>query len=236
MKTNPRLVAGLLAAAFIGAAIPAAFADVTLNPREGPPGLSRYVAPLFPDYAKHRGIARGSALIAVSWNERGMPEDVVVLNTSFPSFGEEAQAAAREWRRRAGEKAVLTYALEFELGGVIVITSKMLTDYAAEARAERPRRPLQAEELDAEPRALEQPMPTVSAEVLGQYDAGRVVVEFYIDEDGRVRAPFVHHATAEEFAQAALAAMSQWRYETPRRHGLPVVASMRWAFDFKRRS
>ncbi|MBA4138071.1 MAG: hypothetical protein C0518_12210 [Opitutus sp.] len=236
MNSLIRVSAGCVAVALACAAVPAAFADVALNQREGPPGLSHYVAPMFPDYAKHRGISVGNVLLAVAWDETGRPSDVVVLHTSFPAFGESAVDAAREWRRPPGGKLVQTYNLQFELGGVITVVSKMLSDYAAEMRAERTPRAILPEELDAELRAIEQPMPTVPASVLGKYETGRVVVEFYVDEAGRVRAPVVHHATAEEFAQATLAAMSRWRYETPRRHGLPVVTSMRWAFDFKRTS
>jgi TonB family protein len=236
MKPILRFAGGLLSAALVCAAVPAAFGDVALKLREGPPGLSRYEAPLFPEYAKHRGIAKGSVLLAVAWRADGTPADVVILSSSFPSFGEAAQDAAWHWRRAAREPAVQTYGLSFELNGVIVVASKMLTDYAAEVRAERAPRAVQAEELDAELRALEQPMPTVSVAVSSRHETGRVVVEFFVDEAGRVRAPTIVHATADEFAEAALAAMSRWRYETPRRHGQPVVASMRWAFDFKRTS
>lgn len=235
MNSIIRLAVGCIAVAVGCAAVPAALADAFEIQREGPPGLSRYVAPRFPDFAKHRGISVGNVLLAIAWDERGRPADVVVLNASFPAFGESAVDAAREWRRPAGEKVVQTYNLQFELGGVITVISKMLTDYAAEMRADRPPRAVMPEELDAEPRAIDQPMPTVPASAVGT-DTGRVVVEFYIDQDGRVRAPVVHHATSDEFARAALEAMSRWRYETPRRHGQPVVTSLRWAFDFKRTS
>ena len=236
MKTSNRLAAGCLAAALVCAARTAAFGYITMSSHEGPPGLSSYTSPIFPDYAKSRGIAKGTALIAVLWDDQGRAADVVVLSTSFPSFGEAAQESAKQWRRPSGKAGVQTYNLNFELGGVIVVTGKMMTDYAAEVRAERPPRAALPEELDAEPKALTQPMPTVSAEVMAKYQTGRVVVEYFIDEDGRVRAPSIMHATSDEFAQAALAAMAQWRYETPRRNGLSVVTSMRYAFDFKVRN
>jgi TonB family protein len=236
MNMSIRLAAGCLATALACVACTAAFADVALKPREAPPGLSSYTPPVFPDYAKSRGIAKGTALIAVSWDEEGRAADVVVLNTSYPSFGEAAVEAASQWRRPGGKRGVQTYSLNFELGGVIVITSKMMTDYAAEVRAERPPRAAYPEELDAEPKALAQPMPSVPGEVMARYQAGRVVVEYFIDEDGRVRAPSIIHSTSDEFTQAALAAMAQWRYEKPRRGGLAVVTTMRYAFDFKMRN
>lgn len=235
MTTFTRFAAGCLATVLVCAAGSAALADVTMSSREGPPGLTHYVAPLFPDFPKSRGIAKGTALVAVSWDDQGRAEDVVVLDTSFPAFGEEAREAVSQWRRPAGKRGVQTYSFSFGIGGVLVVAGKMLNDYAAEARAERPPRAVLPEQLDEEPRLLVQPMPVVGADVTDKYQTGRVVVEYFVDEDGRVRAPSVIHATADEFARAALAAMAQWRYEAPRRGGKPVVTSMRYAFDFKAR-
>ena len=57
-------------------------------------------------------------------------------------------------------------------------------------------------------------------------------MRFYVDEDGRVRLPEVIQATEPEFAEAALAAVKQWRYEPPQLGGRRVIACDNWNFKF----
>ena len=86
--------------------------------------------------------------------------------------------------------------------------------------------------LDAQPKAIEQPMPVFPQALRGRVNSGTVTVTFYVDEAGHARAAVVTEATSPEFAEAALAAVGQWRYEAPRQNGRPVIAVENWNFRF----
>jgi TonB family protein len=201
-------------------------------------GLLKYVRPQFPAVAEDQGLVQGFATIAVAWQGDGRPSDVVVLRTSERLLGESARDAAMQWRRAPSPivREVAIYELKFVLSGVIVCRNTSAEAQLAESRAiEVP--PLHlpsAEELDSPLKAIKQPMPEFPVAARGKWDEGTVVVEFYVDEDGRVRAPTVRESTAAEFSSEALSAIQQWQFETPRKNGQPAVMAGRWEFQFHR--
>ncbi|HVU18085.1 MAG TPA: energy transducer TonB [Candidatus Didemnitutus sp.] len=61
-----------------------------------------------------------------------------------------------------------------------------------------------------------------------------VTVEFFIDEYGRVRVPTVDRTEASDsYAAAAIAAVEQWKFEPPVRHGKPVLVLLQEDFTFR---
>ncbi len=93
-------------------------------------------------------------------------------------------------------------------------------------------RPVQLRELDRIPTPVHVVPPAVRLE-----DKARsVTVEFYIDEEGRVRMPAVERESADDLlAAAAVAAVEQWRFEPPLRRGRPVLVYAQQEFNFKAR-
>jgi TonB family protein len=64
-----------------------------------------------------------------------------------------------------------------------------------------------------------------------------VVVNFYIDEEGRVRMPSVSRAdVGTSCAASALDALKQWRFEPPLFRGRPTLVSARQVFNFVART
>ncbi len=61
---------------------------------------------------------------------------------------------------------------------------------------------------------------------------GKVVVEYLVDPEGKVRMPLIISADDEAFARSVLLAISEWRYEVPRREGAPVITRVRRQFTF----
>jgi TonB family protein len=203
-------------------------------------GLTKYVEPHFPVMAQEQGIDLGLATVAVAWEGDGSPSDVVVLRANDVSFGIAAREAVLQWHRppNPGGREVAVYDLKFNKLGVVVsrtnsVSARMATQKAADAE---PLRLPSAGELDAPVKAIAQPMPAFPNSAKGRWDEARVVVEFYVDENGRVRAPAVREATAPEFAAEALSALQRWQYETPRKNGQPTVMTERWAFQFRKSS
>lgn len=62
--------------------------------------------------------------------------------------------------------------------------------------------------------------------------SGSVVIEFYIDEQGRVRLPGVRGSADALLANAALDAVGQWQFDPPTSKGRPVLVRVRQAFHF----
>ena len=67
----------------------------------------------------------------------------------------------------------------------------------------------------------------------GLRDKRTITVEFYIDEEGRVRMPAIDREEPDDaYAAAAVAAVEQWQFEPPTRKGLPVLVLARQDFAF----
>jgi TonB family protein len=59
-----------------------------------------------------------------------------------------------------------------------------------------------------------------------------VVVDFYVDQDGRIRMPVIMSATHDFLAQAAVDALNQWRFKPPTLAGQPVAVRVEQEFVF----
>jgi protein TonB len=77
-------------------------------------------------------------------------------------------------------------------------------------------------QLDNVPRTRVQTPPVYPRELMARGVSGEVVVEFLVDETGRVREPRVLSSTHREFEAPTLAAVAQWRFEPGTRNLTPV--------------
>lgn len=203
--------------------------------------LTSYTEPVFPSSARVAGIPDGLVTLAISRDAAGVPGDILVIDATDHRFAEAAVDAARSWRfapvssdTELHEELVR---IGFRLTGVVYINADnqnkagLLADYVAKKLREPVRIP-ELQSLPITPKAIAQPMPAYPAALAGKAIEGRARVRFYVDEEGRVRLPQVVEATRPEFAQAALAAVAQWRYEPPRLGSRRIVASENWSFNF----
>ena len=238
MKT-PTLVARLLAVAVLVAppALLGSLNEETIKQL----GLTRFVEPLFPECILYDGLAAGHVALAVSRNPQGEPVDILVLEATHPKMAEAAVEAVRNWRfapsNNPADLVTRTLRLSFRMQGIVVFPfGKDMHRAAEEDYRDRPvTEPVAVPSLQAlpqSPKALVQPMPAYPLALLPRKVAGTAVVRFYVDEDGRVRLPEVIQATEPEFAEAALAAVKQWRYEPPQLGGRRVIACDNWNFKF----
>jgi len=62
-----------------------------------------------------------------------------------------------------------------------------------------------------------------------------VVIDFYIDTEGRPRMPVVVSAAHEVYANAAIDALAQWRFAPPTRQGRPTIVRATQLFSFSER-
>ena len=87
---------------------------------------------------------------------------------------------------------------------------------------------------DRKPRALYRPAPVLT-DALKKRTPARVVLLFVVDEHGRVRRPVVQSSSDESFDEAALHAVSRWRFEPGRRNGKVVPTRLRVPIQFPHR-
>ncbi|MDO8545307.1 MAG: energy transducer TonB [Opitutaceae bacterium] len=76
--------------------------------------------------------------------------------------------------------------------------------------------------LDSPPKTRVQTTPVYPFEAKRDGRRGEVLVEFVVDETGRVVDPRVVQSTDRVFEEATLRAVSKWRFEPGRRHGRVV--------------
>lgn len=204
--------------------------------------LTKYVEPDFPDMARLEGIGEGRVALAVGRTAAGEPTDILVLSATDSRFATAAVEAAREWRftptADPAELVPRTVRIGFRLSGVIVYPFgkkhiEEVLDAASDTKLREPIRVPRVQSLARAPKPLAQPMPVYPAKLQSKAVEGSAAVRFYVDEEGRVRLPEVIEATTPEFAEAALTAVAQWRYEPPQHGGRTIVASDNWSFQFK---
>lgn len=198
-------------------------------------GLINYTRPAFPVLASSQGVFEGAVWVAVDWDAAGRARDVIVLGASHPALGRTVAESVVQWRRDPAQPKSMAdnFVVEFRAEGVVI--AGIGATSAPIASSLRLMKVPGRAELDAEPAALEQPMPAVPLHQAKSRQDGRVVATFYVDETGQVRAPRIVEASSPEFAAATLESLRQWRYEPARRKGQPTIFVDRWAFDFKRR-
>jgi protein TonB len=76
--------------------------------------------------------------------------------------------------------------------------------------------------LDHAPEAVVQPAPIYPSEARQDGMHGKVVVEFLVDEAGRVLNPHVVSSSDVIFEEPTLRAVEKWRFAPGTRHGAPV--------------
>jgi TonB family protein len=205
-------------------------------------GLTSYAEPAFPDAARLDGFAVGHVTVAVGRNARGEPVDILVLSATHPQMASNAVDAVRQWRftpsNDPADLKTRTLRIDFRTHGVVVFpfgkNPMEETDIGNRAAKLRDSAKVpHVQSLAQKPKALVQPMPAYPAALVSRKVEGTAAVRFYVDEDGRVRLPELIDATTPEFAEAALAAVAQWRYEPPQVGGRTIIASDNWVFQFK---
>jgi TonB family protein len=74
--------------------------------------------------------------------------------------------------------------------------------------------------------------PTYPDDLKQTNQAGGVMIEFFIDKHGQVRAPKVVSSSHDSFSASAMEAIRLWKFNPPIRRGKPVTVRARQQFDF----
>jgi TonB family protein len=199
---------------------------------------------IFPRAARDVGLRSGEVHVAIQVDEAGKLTDHLVTAYTHPAFAESCVAALKRWRyepaylqgRAHGATVDLTF--NFESRGLVVVDLTVgsyveLRNYQLHPETYT-YRACTLRQLDRIPTPTKVVKPSYPVEAAQQH-SGKVTVDFYIDERGRVRMPAVTRSTTEMnmmLSSAAVQAVSQWEFEPPLSKGRPVLVAARQDFNF----
>lgn len=228
MKTYPLFIATFLAL------VTPSLAEV------GGLRVKERIDPVFPTEVTLEGITRGTVHCIIDIDATGKVEDVLITAYTHRSFGRVVREALRQWRFEAalldGQPVAAQTALTFTIEGVGCVVSMDNNSYLNQ-RFEAllgptyPFHPYTLRDLDAIPVPQKTVMPFYPPQLAARL-RGQVRVDFFIDENGRVRVPLAQPDAPPELAAAAMAAVRQWQFAPPVRHGDPVLVRASQDFHF----
>ncbi len=201
-----------------------------------PPRPTGTVRAVYP-YALLKAGKEGKATVRYRINLSGQVAETSLGEVALPEFGYALQAAIEcfeyEPAIKAGRPSQALQAMLHEFR----IDEKWRTvtneDIALLQREEKkPETILNARDLDAKLVATSRRAPRFPLTVKPGTTKGEALVEFLIDEEGRVRLPRIVSASEVPFGYAAVQGVAAWRFEPPTRGGRPAVVRVRVPITF----
>lgn len=193
------------------------------------------VLPVYP-YVALRDEVSGEAEVHIAIAPDGKVIHAQIVSATKPEFGLALKASLEHFvfepALLAGTptRAALRFKQSFErFGRQPIYTSEDTLLLRLEKK--HPEQILRLDDLDGplKPiarRPVEFPRGTASR-------TGKALIEFLVDQEGRVRLPRVVSASEEPFGYAAVQSVSKWLFETPLQAGRPVVIKAALPIDFK---
>ncbi|MCC5022200.1 MAG: TonB family protein [Candidatus Synoicihabitans palmerolidicus] len=195
----------------------------------------------YPREAELRGMD-GFAKVVIEVDENGLLIDWMVTEASHEYFARGAGEIIRNATYRAAKvngRAIPLRAevpIEFKTDGITINTDfQTIGDLYLQGGHARNRAFSQPSlrELDGIPLPLTIDAPPFPAELAREGIVGSVIIDFYIDESGKVRMPAIASDSFEELGTLAREAVRKWRFEPPRCRGRAMAVRARQEFRFK---
>jgi outer membrane biosynthesis protein TonB len=196
----------------------------------------------FPPTLAAEGVTEGEVRAVLNVDDRGKLIDCLVTAYTRRELAHELVAIVRDWSyepaHQRGEpvSSRVEVIFTFEARGMVISQTQPDTFAASTNRLVRPT----LTTLLCPPGELDEPMRAVhvveprhpGSRVALRSGKPTVLVDFYIDSEGRPRMPVVLRAAHEVYALAAIEALLQWRFTPPTRQGQPVIARATQLFSF----
>lgn len=197
--------------------------------------------PRFPPALVARGITEGLVRVAARVDEQGKLEEWLVIAYTHPMLARYAVDALQDLEftpaRLDGEPAMAQTVIDFNLRVDGVVVSQNMVDHflatvSGRTGPELVYAPCTLRELDRIPTPVHVVSPYYDTTLAERGLHGEVTIDFFIDEQGRVRMPVIEVGEQQELAALALEAVRQWTFEPPTRRGEPVLVQARQRFRF----
>ncbi|RKX33572.1 MAG: hypothetical protein DRP71_09980 [Verrucomicrobia bacterium] len=200
------------------------------------------VIPEFPHALRNTIYSEGFANVVFMVDETGRNHDYVLLEATHPLFGATALEALRKWKVTPpivdGRPNPTRHnvVVEFSQEGPVLIDRPIAETVGPDERyQDRPLhfRVCDLRDLDQLPKRIETIVPVLPKGVSADAAAGIARILIFIDMEGNVRAPAVLFSSSDAIADAAITAISDWRFEPPLKNGNPVVVQAVQTFRFE---
>lgn len=243
MKSLHHTLLVLAAASVLGSFLPAASGAISGNSRRLK--IIQTGESNFPPSLAMAGVKTGRARAVVNIDADGKLADFIVTAFSHPEFIREVGDSLRAWTYEpardngnpVGSRMELDFV--FEAKG-LVVTLNSVDDLNAHTNRmfENTQRSIS---LTCSAAQLDRPLTTVEVVrpqhpgklITPAVSTGAVVLDFYVDAEGRARMPVVISTSHEVFAIAAVDALSKWKFAPPTSAGKPVAVRVRQEFVFR---
>ena len=194
----------------------------------------------YPTRALHEGVMRGEAQLMLEIDRTGQLADLLIVAHTRREFADAAADAVKQWRFKpgfVGDEPIgsnVSLTVAFTTHGVLAYVKPVAaSDDKRNTDGDYEYSPCSVKELDHVPATLEQTGPIYPREWIEQGRVGTVILDFFIDEEGRVRFPSISGNPDELLAATAVNALKQWRFEPPKKNGRPVLVRAQQRFDFR---
>jgi TonB family protein len=193
----------------------------------------------FPLRLLYQGVVRGESSAMLEIDPSGQIADKLVTQYTHREFADEMMRTIQGWAFEPGRidgrpiTSVLNVMFEFTVNGVLVY-EKQFNQVPADSILEQrfayyPHGP---ESLDQNPVAIDLPPPIYPSAWIRDGRKGSVTIRFFIDETGKARLPEIVTESDNLLANAAVAAVKQWRFQPPIHRGQAVLARAEQVFEF----
>ena len=198
-------------------------------------------APIYPFELLQKKVT-GEATISAVVDPEGNIQQVKILKSSHEAFGLSAKAMMEAWKLKPAQRnkqatwTVFSMVKKFDLGDRDVDLSEQ-SKLILEQWKKGKEKFYTLSELDHIPKALYRPQPVFPpalAPVERNYDEGKVMVKFFVDEQGMVHLPQIVSSQQNDLAWAALTAVGRWQFEPPTVNKVPVKAILQLPISFTR--
>jgi TonB family protein len=197
---------------------------------------------VFPPKALSEGVPSGEVQVVLSVDAKGGLTDCLVVGYTLPEFAEAATAALKTWTyepahvhgRARASRLDLLITFKSEINVLVVSASLHFFERVSNEWGSYSYKTCKLADLDRIPTPVHVIQPVLSKTDADRAGVHVVTVEFFIDEEGRVRVPTVAREFADDaYAAAMVAAVEQWRFEPPQRRGHPVLVLAQQDFNFR---
>jgi len=204
-------------------------------------GINQTDALVYPFSMTVSGVVSGEARVAISVDASGKLNDALVVGYTNVGFADAAMDALKRWTYEPAlangspraSRAYVQFTFRNDMSVMIQKLPGIADSGAFRSWAERYVYSVcQLRDLDRIPIPVHVvPPANVGAALKGGNRT--VTVEFFIDEEGRVRLPAIGREDRDDaYSAAAVRAVEQWRFEPPLRRGHPVLVLARQDFTF----
>lgn len=201
------------------------------------------VKPILPANVAKTGVTEGFAIIVFIVDNKGLQNEFVEFAASHPAFARSTIRAIKRWefspRIVNGEayasRVFVKASYTLENGGGGIVDASIIDEAMFKNKTINKSLIMVSDinELDQEPKISKSISPIYPLEMWEAEASGQVLVEFFIDTQGKVKAAGIKSSSNDYFAVAALTAIKRWRFQVPMKGRKRVTARAYQPFFFE---